>query len=189
MPESGCGAGMCLAGCSEHFDLGVAETVRSAATSRSMAKQQLLDHQPRLDRLPQPTSSAISSIVRHPQRTNPRLELVILDHDPAVERRLTRALIGTRHNPRSAQRRGTRVSSITQSQLQVVRRPDLRPHERQTGTRNGRATRTPTRGQPRGSRSTTGGGPRRSAITPGRAAVNPPEATGGRPRPASTGHR
>ena len=171
---------MCLAGCSERFDLGVAETVRSAATSRSMAKQQLLDHQPRLDRLPQP------DIVRDQQH-----RAASATHEPAARAGNPRSQsrCGTapdasadRHSsqPRSAQRRSTRVQHHPES-TQVVRRPDLRPHERQMGTRNGRATRTPTRGQPRGSRSTTGGAPRRSAITPGRAAVNPPEATGGEP--------
>ena len=48
--------------------------------------------------LPSPTSSAISSVVRGERsaRTT-RLELVVLDRDPAPERRLQRALIRTRH--------------------------------------------------------------------------------------------
>ena len=77
--------------------------------ARAMAQQQLLHDEPRLDRL------AEADVVgdqqrraRHPQRTNERFELVVLDRDAAAERRLQRALIGARRPRPSGPRRGRR---------------------------------------------------------------------------------
>ena len=63
-----------------------------------MTQQQLLHHKPRLDRLPQPDVVGDQQRrSRHPQRPNQRLELIVLDRDPAPERRLQRPLIRARH--------------------------------------------------------------------------------------------
>jgi len=75
---------------------------------RAVAQQQLLHHQPRLDRLPEPNVVGDQQVrPRAAQCADKRLELIILDHDPAPERRLQGAMIRARHStpPHRVQKR------------------------------------------------------------------------------------
>ena len=89
----------------------------------AVPEEQLLRHEAGLDRLAEPDVVGDQQVrARHPQGANERLELIVLDLDPAAERRLQRAVVGRRDRPPA-----NRVEERVELLRAVVRpRDDLR---------------------------------------------------------------